>query len=1215
MKRHSALVISLAAAFAVILPVAAASTQNVADGGSFTLDPSDAFNAGGNTIQFAGSGTLVVSTPVPGTKLLVVGPNIVADAANAVLTIDLSAVPSGCETLFNGHLINDASGKTVVTGGSGRLLCGQAAKSGVTASHTSVYKLFDVTGVTGVTLTNQFTLVAAPAGLDLAIADGANGAFASRGLLDRFVMTVGDVKTLNLAYNAVLMSLDALSDPEVKIVVPAGLLLSLYQAQVTALYKWSSTSGGTFPNAIELAASSSQLSLTSMYAMEVTGAVSGPGEINRNGSNSAGDGTVHLNGGLGNFTGAFKNTGSAGKVKVTGNFAPASITLSGYSDNATNATIFAGGGVQRLPAGGISCTSSAGRWCIVAVEENAEVLAANAGFLSGNIILKGGTYATSRIVVQAMAPGDFLGADADVAIVPAAALFGDPAMTALNDAQGRARYFLAQSTAVCDLAGVDVGGGRLSLVAKDGVAYSGLPANVSLTVANGVSATLRPEGGAVTNAVAVAAGGSLALSEPLQPGANWRSKLLARFDPSVAESVGFTSTASTYSGMAGYQAGVISNCLDGVSGDYRLRYQSSTQSTWPSVIAGAEGKICPAGLSFITCNLNNTRYSMMAGESTGISTPLAVMVFGSHPAPSKSIYGGGGEAVFAANGGVVTAGSYARGGTATTWDTSVSKPALPTADAPIFATNGIPLWVDGVATDGTTTGFNGGWQVLSVGTAHAEPLGIGYRSSHNNGAKFTAGGQNYGEILLFAEMPTDAERQAAERYLAEKWGIAYQGPAAPKVKATVRVDGTGAVTLGADTVVAGGFAGTLDLAGHAAEFADEPPPPGAEVVPAAGRLAWFDPDDDSTLDFPSGSHSLNRMYQHGGSRQEGEKFLNSAGRPPLVVRGVHGAGPERNWLYYSPYNTYGATGKTGSGLSLRLNEVGQAEAQTVEKPITCKTLIMVQDSCAGGGTPFQDNRNAGGQFGYRIPNRVADAENPLALASTPIWADSYSAATMKSGRTYLDNAEVDGTATGFTGGPETLAVTREAGFNVGYFANLYYQNNMTDFVEYGEIQGEILMFDSVLADDVRSRIDAYLAWKWFGAVREGYTRAGGATIAGASGSVKVNSIADMPAFAPGFAGTAAFAENAFTFAIDGATGQVANPIALGNGGAVFPAAVTVTVNVAGRLRGGAYNLISAAGGGLADTAWTLVTSTRARLHVTDTAVELVRAPGFAVSIR
>lgn len=132
-----------------------------------------------------------------------------------------------------------------------------------------------------------------------------------------------------------------------------------------------------------------------------------------------------------------------------------------------------------------------------------------------------------------------------------------------------------------------------------------------------------------------------------------------------------------------------------------------------------------------------------------------------------------------------------------------------TADAPLWGGTGLDkgvvrageTWVNGVAVDGTKTGLSGaydlvGWRISETDDAAGKSAGATWLAScyaaDKNANYRLNGGQELGELLIYTNRLTDAERDAATAYLARKWFP--QTAAAQTVLAfgTVMLEGAGA---------------------------------------------------------------------------------------------------------------------------------------------------------------------------------------------------------------------------------------------------------------------------------------------------------------------------------------------------------------------------------------------------------------------------------------
>lgn len=178
---------------------------------------------------------------------------------------------------------------------------------------------------------------------------------------------------------------------------------------------------------------------------------------------------------------------------------------------------------------------------------------------------------------------------------------------------------------------------------------------------------------------------------------------------------------------------------------------------------------------------------------TNVVTALAIAVYGSRTANSNP--GGGGFAPF---------GNVDKAFQRASSQVSAAGSTVPT-DYPITEA-AYTGYLDGKAvSDFSQEHFNGKWQLLTLKTELAGEKktvqGIGLRSDAVSATPDGRGGQKYAEVLLFSEMPTDAERMRIEKYLADKWGltIAHSGAAATGM--ATGITGSGEITVESDNVL------------------------------------------------------------------------------------------------------------------------------------------------------------------------------------------------------------------------------------------------------------------------------------------------------------------------------------------------------------------------------------------------------------------------------
>lgn len=577
----------------------------------------------------------------------------------------------------------------------------------------------------------------------------------------------------------------------------------------------------------------------------------------------------------------------------------------------------------------------------------------------------------------------------------------------------------------------------------------------------------------------------------------------------------------------------------------------------PSVFAYQKFNGCN-GLATICCVGGSRRLPLASGNVKGDSTTsipakMVVMVFGSQD--------GGGQALVG-----TSDGAFARtAGLANGLTTSASA----------------NIWLDGVkVTSPNTQTLNGGWQIVSVNTTGHNVNGFGWAKDYQN-----AGGQNYGEILVFTNALSDVERTAVESYLAVKWGIStYNGSAAATVRAVGR---TGTLEVAPDTQVtlSGCYAGAIDVKAGATLTIAEPLPPTADELPSSGRVGWFDPDAEGSLYQPNSSgaraEEIQSVFQRGKTLSdivENDVFLWAPGsRRPFRAVGARGWGPARAWIDCQEINVSSMVVDTGNCLRPRqypdTNPTGSDGGSNMTIP--CRTVFMASDSFRGGGSPVLGGVSGGNGIAVRAAGNYR----------TPIWA-SGTHARITGGETRLNGVRVASpTTTGFTGAPEVFSFSTTADQVVGCFGNLY---NTQKGVNYGEVLGEILLYNQVLTGADRLAVEAYLMGKWCGTLPEGYSDLREATVTGA-GTV-VASAEKMPRLDVAFAGTAKVTGESAVFdvTIDPEAGTVTGALVATNATLELPASATVNVSFTSKpIHGGAWTLVDVGTMTTANLEWTV----------------------------
>ncbi len=464
----------------------------------------------------------------------------------------------------------------------------------------------------------------------------------------------------------------------------------------------------------------------------------------------------------------------------------------------------------------------------------------------------------------------------------------------------------------------------------------------------------------------------------------------------------------------------------------------------------------------------------------------------------------------------------------------------------------------------TTATFNGGWQLLSF-AGNAKINALNWRNEYLN-----CGGQDYGEVIFFSEMPTDAERLACERYLAKKWGVAQavhkgEGP-------EIRLQGNGGdvrLSSGVSATVNGLFSGRLTLDGGLLTVADNRLPIGEDAIPSDGRVAWFDPNAEGALAMSTyaeradcvrvvhGRDNNGVVTTSGGYYLLGTDDRDKYDRRPWLNEGSRG-GLATKWLDFA--NKYDNKGNT-----LRLFQepapTGES-SDTSAKSVDVRTAFVALDSSNGGGMPLIDTVGANGKIKNRQPTRDS---------SMPIWTNATDKVVTE-GTTRLDGVVVAGTTQGYNSCPEVLSLETTAALPLSYFG---WYGSDSSTTPNAEVLGEILLFNKLLPSETRVDVEAYLMKKWTGRLPTGYADLRAATISG-SGTVRAKNMAALPTFDDSFTGTLELEQSAFAFTLDTRkTPAVAEAMTLPCT-VDLPAACTVSVTCAAKPKPGVYPLVTAA---------------------------------------
>ena len=442
--------------------------------------------------------------------------------------------------------------------------------------------------------------------------------------------------------------------------------------------------------------------------------------------------------------------------------------------------------------------------------------------------------------------------------------------------------------------------------------------------------------------------------------------------------------------------------------------------------------------------------------------------------------------------------------------------------------------VDGVAVNPTTTGMNGGWQVISFAPKSNETVMT--LAGSISGSNY--GGQNYAEVLVFTNRPSAYEIATIERYLANKWGVSAYS-AGDDVSET-RLFGTGTASVASGEVRLGGeFAGTMTVAAGATLTLTDTV--SAPTNPASGMTGWFDPDrtdkwtsSSVTVDGESVKR-IDRMYNLGPGANDKAFDLIGEGRGPRIVSDARGWGSAHYWCDYKREYT-GSTGNT-----MRFNNATDG----VDNCLPVRTGFMVLDTCEGAGTPFLDTSiysfNGSSVSRYVMTRASASPifRKQTGSASGDAAEDAY---VVTNSPAYLDGMSVKSGKRGYNSRTELLSFAFSKEIPIRCFGSWQQANGYDGTINLRH--GEIILYSTALSDADRKATEAYLMKKWLGKTPVGYGDPSLMTVAGA-GTVKTANGAMRPKTAAGFTGTLAISDAALKFSIG--TEGVADAISLPSG--------------------------------------------------------------------
>lgn len=602
---------------------------------------------------------------------------------------------------------------------------------------------------------------------------------------------------------------------------------------------------------------------------------------------------------------------------------------------------------------------------------------------------------------------------------------------------------------------------------------------------------------------------------------NWRAKVLCRFDASdesnlvyypkyQGETVAFTNGFPLVSGLNDAQGGnfVLRN-FRGLNKNNTVISTDEHREVVPYLVPnGLNGK---SYLSFGAFQGTVSEKYKKAGGSasvlvtearrlelfssmdlrttTSANAPFAILVFGSQH--------GGGQALLGSADGALTRGGHELG-------------------SPLLAASDIAARIDGESVDATDAGLlNGGWQIVSLDLGgKAAFSAIGWNASYSD-----AGGQNFAEIVIFETRPTDAERDACERELAAKWGLrsAYRGQLIP----SVRLCGQSAVTISGEAEVGSGFSGSVAVPVGAtlALASGGQLVPGESAVPAENLTGWYDPACPGAVygltarGRPANVRSL--LPRDSNGPIDTADSIHFAGywsdvkmdRSPWTNVTARGYGLPMPWM---DFRNHYLTSDGGNALRSRKGKGSEdtGGSTDITKLPATRAVFMVVDSSRGGGNVLGEGT---GLDWSSTPPGLRDGNG--VVADKPIWKNATGAFADASAR--LDGKPIDATTQGYSGRPEVYSFVLAEGKSFQPSVLGYYNKPDGSGDSQGEIIGETIFYSQPLSEAARADVTAYLAYKWFGKVLDGYTAQPLMTVSG-SGTVKAPMpcpLPDLTAFA------------------------------------------------------------------------------------------------------
>lgn len=1157
-KKISSAILSLAVAAS--MPFAScAVTYSVSTNETFTLDSASTTNVSSNRLDVTGSATLkLTGTATNGAFPLRLGIRFTTAAANAVLTVDATEV-ADCTSIRMTGDTRDNSGSATISLPStiGEFVIGATSRRySDELSFPSFEPDVSFAGEGAVVFTNDVAVAKLPT-CTWRVANGARVATFGPSVLGNgnFSLTSYDIELCNPA------SFDSGST----VTVPSGRTLyvrpcafnSVYTGTWVGMNTYNTTGAGYIANNIVLGGAGAKVAYfnnNDIYG--IGGTVSGTGDVY-----AYGHGDIYMSGAF-DWTGTFTmaNIGLSSQAKYV--FYP--------TNNATITPAIVvnhvyGGDFRFYPTGWpnaattLRLTSFAGngttKYASIRVAEKETI---TVGQISGTVrALYGG--AGAKLVVESLAANATLYLRPNLDLTVKA--IGAGAKVVFESVGGEDEKWLISGPAAGDAVSLScvypdnasetaiVLGGRLAFPNTEPLPFGEVTiregADISANIADGTK--IVNEGGTLTQLVTT-----------------WRDKVTLWTDASDESS--FTSAKADYPNYASvidaYRVSEWCDCrIDHRGGGaYSLRLPGFDNK--PTDITSKTQPGFPItnktdNLRAVKFSRNRGRFQIVTarGVASSITVKYALFVFNSSD-------NGGGNAFFCSSGGIlkrVADGSK---------DAVSGQKPLIYADASnnfLFRTNGVDV------ASPTTTYTTGGWQIISFANENGVTISnIGHAQTANTATG--NGGQIFAEILLFGEMPTEEERDAAETYLSKKWNLPLGHEDVEQVvSVNVDLSGSGAVSLAGDAAVSNGmFSGTVNLNGHRLALSTNALPHTEATIPTDGRVLWIDPsfpgavvhgDDAAKPDEVAYIYARDNdgLLTDPSSRCVASPYTANIDWRVRTVVGARASGSAATWLDF-------ANGYSGDNYRNHLQVKKNLSSDIPTSYSDTSTFVSINvkagffalDTTRGGGSAILSAVNGtGGSFKYR--------------SGTPIWQASNVAA-VKEADTYLDGKQIVATELGYSGRPEVMSFNmQEAAAAQG--AKVFGYSGTTAATSLNsEIMGEWLLYSKRQSEADRAGIEAYLMWKWLGKLREGFSDFRGMTVSG-DGVLAAVGPEYLPELTSAFTGSLEFlrARWSFTLPKDGGAAAV-DAVDIPGRTVALPAEVAIDLDLTGA-KGGTYLLM------------------------------------------